>query len=66
MWFNESQMSGSHLHENRFCHQETRLLFIFGNAFIIEKTVSDNGYNQIVGTELYGDFLDGALTNSIK
>ena len=37
-------------------------LFIFGNAFIIEKdSISENGYNQIVGKELYGDFLDGAL-----
>ena len=63
MWFNESQMSGEVIYmKTDFATKKLDSLFIFGNAFIIEKdSLSDNGYNQIVGTELYGDFLDGAL-----
>ena len=63
MWFNESQMSGDVIYmKTDFETKKLDSLFIFGNAFIIEKdSLSDNGYNQIVGTELYGDFLDGAL-----
>ncbi len=37
-------------------------LQIFGNAFIIEKdSLSADGYNQIVGSELYGNFEEGAI-----
>ena len=37
-------------------------LQIYGNAFIIEKdSLSANGYNQINGKELYGDFKEGVL-----
>jgi lipopolysaccharide export system protein LptA len=63
MWFNESQMSGDVIYmKTDFQTKKLDSLFIFGNAFIIEKdSLSKNGYNQIVGKELYGDFLDGAL-----
>ena len=56
-------MSGEVIYmKTDFATKKLDSLFIFGNAFIIEKdSLSDNGYNQIVGTELYGDFLDGAL-----
>lgn len=63
MWFNDSQMSGEVIYMNT--DLETRKLdslFIFGNAFVIEKdSLSDNGFNQIVGKELYGDFKEGNL-----
>ena len=63
MWFNESQMSGEVIYmKTDFATRKLDSLFIFGNAFIIEKdSLSEHGYNQIVGTELYGDFLDGVL-----
>ncbi|MGB1449144.1 MAG: OstA-like protein [Flavobacteriaceae bacterium] len=63
MWFNESQMSGDVIYmKTDFETKKLDSLFIFGNAFIIEKdSLSKNGYNQIVGKELYGDFLDGSL-----
>ena len=63
MWFNESQMSGEVIYmKTDFATKKLDSLFIFGNAFIVEKdSLSDNGFNQIVGTELYGDFLDGTL-----
>lgn len=63
MWFNESQMSGNVIYmKTDFNTKNLDSLFIFGNAFIIEKdSLSKNGYNQIVGKELYGDFLEGTL-----
>jgi lipopolysaccharide export system protein LptA len=63
MWFNDSQMSGEVIYmKTDFETKKLDSLFIFGNAFIVEKdSLSENGYNQIVGKELYGDFLDGAL-----
>ena len=63
MWFNQSQMSGEVIYmKTDFETKKLDSLFIFGNAFIVEKdSLSSDGYNQIVGTELYGDFLDGAL-----
>lgn len=63
MWFNDSQMSGDMIYmKTDFVTKKLDSLFIFGNAFIIEKdSLSKNGYNQIVGKELYGDFLNGTL-----
>ena len=63
MWFNQSQMSGEVIYmKTDFETKKLDSLFIFGNAFIVEKdSLSSDGYNQIVGTELYGDFLGGAL-----
>lgn len=63
MWFNDSQMSGEVIFmKTDFETKTLDSLFIFGNAFIIEKdSLSTDGYNQIVGKELYGDFEDGNL-----
>ena len=63
MWFNESQMSGDVIYmKTDFETKKLDSLFIFGNAFIIEKdSLSENGYNQIVGKELFGDFENGSL-----
>jgi len=65
LWFGESQMSGEVIHLlTEPGEKKLDSLQIFGNAFIIEKdTLSNDGYNQIVGSELYGDFEEGALKN---
>ncbi|MGB1972212.1 MAG: OstA-like protein, partial [Flavobacteriaceae bacterium] len=58
-----SQMSGDVIYmKTDFETKKLDSLFIFGNAFIIEKdSLSENGYNQIVGKELFGDFENGSL-----
>ena len=63
MWFNDSQMSGEVIYmKTDFETKTLDSLFIFGNAFIIEKdSLSQDGFNQIVGKELYGDFEEGSL-----
>jgi len=63
MWFNKSQMSGEVIYmKTDLKTKKLDSLFIFGNAFIIEKdSLSEDGYNQIVGKELYGDFDEGVL-----
>ena len=65
LWFGASQMSGEVIHLlTEPGEKKLDSLQIFGNAFIIEKdSISADGYNQIVGSELYGDFEDGALKN---
>lgn len=65
LWFGASQMSGEVIHLlTETGEKKLDSLHIFGNAFIIEKdTLSNDGYNQIVGSELYGDFEEGALKN---
>lgn len=65
LWFGASQMSGEVIHLlTETGEKKLDSLQIFGNAFIIEKdTLSNDGYNQIVGSELYGDFEEGALKN---
>lgn len=63
MWFNNSQMSGEVIYmKTDFTTKKLDSLFIFGNAFIVEKdSISKTGFNQIVGKNLYGDFEDGKL-----
>ena len=63
MWFNKSQMSGEVIYmKTDLKTKKLDSLFIFGDAFIIEKdSLSEDGYNQIVGKELYGDFDEGVL-----
>lgn len=63
MWFNESQMSGEVIYMNTdLTTRKLDSLFIYGNAFVIEKdSLSAEGYNQIVGKELFGDFKEGKL-----
>tara|TARA_B100000767_G_scaffold275587_1_gene313525 strand:+ start:12931 stop:14553 length:1623 start_codon:yes stop_codon:yes gene_type:complete len=65
LWFGASQMSGEVIHLlTKNAEKKLDSLQIFGNAFIIEKdTLSNDGYNQIVGSELYGNFEEGALKN---
>ncbi len=65
LWFGASQMSGEVIHLiTETDKKKLDSLEIFGNAFIIEKdSLSIDGYNQIVGSELYGDFENGALKN---
>ncbi|MDG2491985.1 MAG: OstA-like protein [Flavobacteriaceae bacterium] len=65
LWFGASQMSGEVIYlKTENGEKKLDSLQIFGNAFIIEKdSLSSDGYNQIVGSELYGDFHDGALKN---
>ncbi|MCH1539223.1 MAG: OstA-like protein [Flavobacteriaceae bacterium] len=65
LWFGASQMSGEVIYlKTEKGEKKLDSLQIFGNAFIIEKdSLSSDGYNQIVGSELYGDFHDGALKN---
>ena len=65
LWFGDSQMSGEVIHLlTEPGEKKLDSLQIFGNAFIIEKdTLSNDGYNQIVGSELYGNFEEGALKN---
>ena len=36
-------------------------LYVYDNAFIIEKDTLELGYNQISGKKLYGNFIDGKL-----
>ncbi|MDB4609170.1 OstA-like protein [Flavobacteriaceae bacterium] len=65
LWFGASQMSGEVIYlKTEKGEKKLDSLQIFGNAFIIEKdSLSSDGFNQIVGSELYGDFHDGALKN---
>jgi len=65
LWFGASQMSGEVIHLlTEPGEKKLDSLQIFGNAFIIEKdSLSADGYNQIVGSELYGNFEEGALKN---
>lgn len=63
LWFNNSQMTGELIYLlTDFNTRKLDSLQIYGNAFIIEKdSLSANGFNQINGKELYGDFKDGVL-----
>ena len=65
LWFGASQMSGEVIHLlTEPGEKQLDSLQIFGNAFIIEKdSLSADGYNQIIGSELYGNFEEGALKN---
>ena len=65
MWFGASQMSGEIIHLlTEPGEKKLDSLQIFGNAFIIEQdSISVDGFNQIAGSELYGDFEEGALKN---
>ncbi|MCY4161342.1 MAG: OstA-like protein [Flavobacteriaceae bacterium] len=65
MWFDKTQMTGDiiKLLSNPYTRQLDSL-HIDGNVFIIEKdTLSDHGYNQIIGAKLRGDFDDGKLNS---
>lgn len=65
LWFGDSQMTGDQI----FLLSELRTkkldsLKIIGDAFIVEKdSINNDGYNQIKGGLLNGDFIDGKLNN---
>lgn len=65
LWFGDSQMTGDQI----FLLSELKTkkldsLKIIGDAFIIEKdSLSYDGFNQIKGGLLNGDFIDGQLSN---
>ncbi len=65
LWFGDTQMTGDQI----FLLSEIKTkkldsLKIIGDAFIIEKdSLSLDGYNQIKGGYLNGDFIDGRLNN---
>ena len=65
LWFEKSQMSGEIIHLiTDLESKKLDSLYIFGNSFIIEKdSLSENGYNQIKGINLLGDFEKGNLKN---
>ena len=67
LWFGDSQMTGNQIFLlSDFKTKKLDSLKIIGNAFIVEKdSFSSNGYNQIKGGILNGDFIDGKL-NHIK
>ena len=65
LWFGDSQMTGDQI----FLLSELKTkkldsLKIIGNAFVIEKdSLSYDGFNQIKGGLLNGDFINGQLNN---
>ena len=65
LWFDKSQMSGNQIH--LISNTETNKLDslkILNNVFIIEKdSLSIDGYNQIKGGILDGNFKEGKLDN---
>ena len=67
LWFGDSQMTGNQIFLlSDFKTKKLDSLKIIGNAFIVEKdSFSSNGYNQIKGGILNGNFIDGKL-NHIK
>ncbi len=62
LWNNKSQISGDSIHI-KFNTEENIIdsLYVYDNAFIIEKDTLELGYNQISGKKLYGNFIDGKL-----
>ena len=64
IWNGENQMTGDvmHLIGNNTTEQLDSLK-VLNNAFLVQKdTISQNGYNQIKGQNLYGKFKDNALS----
>ena len=62
LWNNKSQITGDSIHikfniENNVIDS----LFVFNNAFIIEKDTMELGFNQISGKRLNGNFIEGKL-----
>lgn len=63
LWSNKSQMTGDIMHiigNNKT--EKVDSLKVLNNAFLIQKdTLSQNGYNQVKGQNLYGKFRDNKL-----
>ena len=62
LWNNRSQITGDSIHI-KFNNEDEVIdsLFVFNNAFIIEKDTMELGFNQISGKRLNGNFIDGKL-----
>ena len=62
LWNYKSQITGDSIHI-KFDTKKNNIdsLFVFDNAFIIEKDSLDLGFNQISGKKLNGNFIDGKL-----
>ena len=62
LWNNKSQITGDSIHI-KFNNEDEVIdsLFVFNNAFIIEKDTMELGFNQISGKRLNGNFIDGKL-----
>ena len=60
LWNNRSQITGDSIHI-KFNNEDEVIdsLFVFNNAFIIEKDTMELGFNQISGKRLNGNFIDG-------
>ena len=65
LWFGDSQMTGDQIFLlSEIKSKKLDSLKIIGDAFIIEKdSISENGFNQIKGGLLNGDFIEGKLNN---
>ena len=65
LWFGESQMTGDKIFLlSELKNKKLDSLKIIGNAFIVEKdSIDNNGFNQIKGGILNGNFVDGNLKN---
>ena len=65
LWFEKSQLSGNLIHLlTDSSNSKLDSIYIFDNAFIAEEdTINNNGYNQIKGKNLYGNFENGNLKN---
>ena len=65
LWFGDSQMTGDKIFLlSELTTKKLDSLKIIGNAFIVEKdTINTDGYNQIKGGILNGDFVEGSLKN---
>ncbi|NHN27843.1 OstA-like protein [Flavobacterium jejuense] len=64
LWNNDNQMTGDLMHLiGNNTTEKLDSLKVLNNAFIIQKdTLSENGYNQIKGQNLYGKFKDNKLS----
>ena len=62
LWNNNSQITGDSIHI-KFNTEKNIIdsLYVFNNAFIIEKVTFELGYNQISGKILNGNFINGKL-----
>ena len=65
LWFGESQMTGNKIFLlSKLESKKLDSLKIIGDAFIIEKdSIDNNGFNQIKGGILNGNFVEGNLKN---
>ncbi len=65
LWFEKSQLSGNLIHLlTDSSNSKLDSIFIFDNTFIAEEdSLNKNGFNQIKGKNLYGNFENGNLKN---